>query len=132
MEGREISLSGKLTLLSYAARLHVQNEGGSLTVQNGKLQVENADAATIVLGMGTNFSATNSSYITEGDSWKKAVDATVSRASGKSYKEIRKAHVADYQKLFGRVQLKLGEKKSNVPTDELFADYMKEIGRAHV
>ena len=125
VEGREISLSGKLTLLSYAARLHVQNEGGSLTVQNGKLQVENADAATIVLGMGTNFSATNSSYITEGDSWKKAVDATVSRASGKSYKEIRKAHVADYQKLFGRVQLKLGEKKSNVPTDELFADYMK-------
>lgn len=124
VEGQEISLSGKLMLLSYAARLHVQNEGGSLAVQNGKIRVENADAATIVLGMGTNFSATSPSYITEGDAWKKAIDDAVSDASGKSYKAIRKAHVADYRQLFGRVRLRLGEKTSNMPTDELFADYM--------
>lgn len=124
-EGTDICFSGKLTLLSYAARLHVNNEGGHVSVQDGLIQVKNADAATIVLGLGTNFSATNPSYITDGDDWKKKVETTVASASGKNYKEIRKTHINDYKELFNRVHLKLGDSKANLPTDKLFTDYMK-------
>lgn len=106
VKGQDIHFSGKLNLLSYAARLHVQNEGGTLTVQSGKIRVQDANTVTILLGMGTNYSATNSSYITKGNTWKEIIERTVSQASGRSFKEIRKAHVDDYKKLFDRVQLK--------------------------
>lgn len=125
--GPDIRLSGKLTLLSYAARLHVKNQGGTLTAVGGKIRVRNANAATIILGMGTNFSATNPSYITEGDAWEKRIEVAVDRASVKNYKVIRKKHVDDYKVLFDRVRLKLGNSQADVPTDQLFSDYMKGV-----
>lgn len=125
--GPDIRLSGKLTLLSYAARLHVRNQGGTLTAVDGKIRVRNANAATIILGLGTNFSATNPSYITERDAWKERIEVAVDRISVKNYKVIRKKHVDDYKVLFDRVRLKLGNSQADVPTDQLFSDYMKGV-----
>lgn len=125
--GPDIRLSGKLTLLSYAARLHVSNQGGTQTVVDGKIRVRNANTATIILGLGTNFSATNPSYTTEGDAWKERIEVAVDRTSVKNYKEIRRTHVDDYKMLFDRVSLKVGNSKADVPTDQLFNDYMKGI-----
>lgn len=115
-----IRFSGKLDLVSYAARLHLENEGGTVTAGNGEIRVENADAVTLLLGLGTNFSAVSPSYLSEGDAWKTAVETAVARAAKKKYADLRKAHVNDYTSLFDRVHLDLNG-TNNQPTDELFA-----------
>lgn len=54
--------------------------GGALLIKDGAIQVKNADAATIIQGMGTNFSATNPSYITPNDAWRDAIGIAVADA----------------------------------------------------
>ncbi len=123
----DIRFSGKLTLLSYAARLHVRNEGGTVTVEQGKIVVREADAVTLLLGLGTNFSAKSSRYISEGTGWKEEIEEAISKTLNKRYKGIKAAHIADYKKLFDRLCFSVGDEKSFVPTDKLFADYTQGI-----
>lgn len=40
---------------------------------------------------------------------------------GKSYEELKKEHIADYQKIFSKVDLYLGDGKDELPTDERLA-----------
>ena len=125
-ENREVSspdirFAGKLDLLSYAARLHVKNEGGTITVKDGKISVEHADAVTILLGMGTNFSATSSTYLSDGDRWKTAIETSVTQAAKKNYSALKAAHVKDYTQLFSRVHINLKGTETNLPTDRFFA-----------
>lgn len=123
----DIRFSGKLTLLSYAARLHVRNEGGTVTVEQGKIVVREADAVTLLLGLGTNFSAKSSRYISEGTGWKEEIEEAISKTLDKRYKGIKAAHIADYKKLFDRLYFSVGDEKLFVPTDKLFADYTQGI-----
>lgn len=126
MDRTGCSFSGKLDLLSYAARLQIRNEGGTVTVKEGEIVVENADAATLLLGMGTNFSANSATYLAEGNDWKTTLETTLARAAGKSYSELRKRHIDDYTSLFNRVQLHLGGQPVSLPTDQLFAANTKD------
>lgn len=114
----ELSFSGKLDLLSYAARLNIKNEGGTRVVDNEKIVVEHADAVTLLLGMGTNFSS-SSSYLSEGDKWKTTIKNSVTQAAKKHYSELRNAHIKDYSRLFDRVYLELKGRE----TDKLYFQY---------
>ena len=110
--------------LNYAARLRVLNEGGTLAETDHSLQVDGADAVTILLAGATDYRRILGEFL--GASGDTAEDPEVvcrQRLDGvadKRYEGIRAAHVADHRELFGRVSIHLGEtapEKSRLPTD---------------
>lgn len=126
LDGQNIRLSGKLTLLSYMARLNVKNDGGKVRTEGNSIVIDHADEVTLILGAGTNYSCLDTAYLSQGEEWSRKVETAVTGASAKKYKALKAAHVADHQNLFGRVELELGELKNDVPTDELFKGNMKD------
>lgn len=113
----EISLRGMVQDggIEFEARLRVLVEGGELSVADTLVRVSGADAATLVLAAATN-------HVSFRDLSADPVernDAALARLQGRRYAELRSAHVADHQELFGRVVLDLGEgDASGLPTDE--------------
>ncbi|MCS7253445.1 MAG: glycoside hydrolase family 95 protein [Armatimonadota bacterium] len=91
-------------------------EGGQVQVTDNSLTVSNADAATIFLTAATSYR--NPKDIS-GDPHKRCAQIFAA-IQGKTYEQIRSDHIADYQRLFRRVDIDLGhdEALEQVPTDE--------------
>jgi alpha-L-fucosidase 2 len=120
----EISMKGQVTQyggikhskpapLNYGVKfetlLKVDHKGGTVTDDNGTLNVRGVKLATLKL-------VANTSYYIE-DFEKKNKDE-LSRLSGKEYKDIYDRHVRDHEKYFNRVNFQLGNQKgTNLPTD---------------
>ena len=51
----------------------------------------------------------------------------VDQAAAKTYEELKANHVSDYQKIFDRVDLNLGQTVSTKPTDEFFLHTKQEL-----
>jgi alpha-L-fucosidase 2 len=88
----------------YVARIRVLNQGGQLSVHGNVLSVSNANEVVLLIAAGTDYQGF------AGRQTKDPVAATLedlNLAAGKSYKSLRKAHIADYQKYFKRVSLQL-------------------------
>jgi len=95
---------------------------GKLDFIDGKMQITNAKNLTIYQVAATDYTLEypnykGADYIAEN---KKALESL----EGKSYKEVRKEHLEDYQNLFSRVELNLGENnRDSVPTDRRLSEY---------
>jgi len=123
-EGNSITISGKFTLLSYKATLTVLNDGGNISVNGSSIEVSNANTATIFLVAGTDYDPDRSDYLTTKD-WQKQLLSTKDKAIAKSYSQLKKDHISDYQSLFNRVSLNVGDVKPVIPTNELLVNYTK-------
>ncbi|HWD92009.1 MAG TPA: glycoside hydrolase family 95 protein [Verrucomicrobiae bacterium] len=96
-------LSGK-TGVRYVARIRVVNRGGEVSVHGNVLKVSKADEITLLIAAGTDYQGF------AGRQTRDPLAATLddlTKAAKKSFASLRKAHVADYQKYFHRVSLKL-------------------------
>ncbi|HID56895.1 TPA: glycoside hydrolase family 95 protein, partial [Candidatus Poribacteria bacterium] len=94
----------------FEAQLKLLHEGGELKTTDRGLRVEGADSATILLTAASDYRGGDPHELCEG--W-------ISTASKKGYEELRRAHIAEYQRLFKRVELKLTEDdRDELPTDE--------------
>ena len=88
----------------YAARVRVLNHGGEVSVSENRLRVKEADEVILLIAAATDYQGF------AGRQTKDPLAATqtdLSKAAKKSYEALRQAHVADYQKYFGRVSLHL-------------------------
>jgi len=95
--------------MRFEARLRLVAEGGKVVSQGDALRVEGADAATLLLAGATSY---------WGDDPTALCKRRIAAASARSYTQLRARHIADYRKLFGRVELDLGGKTPRRPTDE--------------
>ena len=105
-------------IVKFAAYLKAVAEGGNFSTKDDGLSVNGADAVTLVLSAAT-------SYVNQqdasGDPNALCKDA-LSAVAGKSYDEIRSAHVADHRSLFRRVDMDLGTTDAvDLPTDQRLA-----------
>ncbi|MGB7157726.1 MAG: glycoside hydrolase family 95 protein [Tepidisphaeraceae bacterium] len=112
----------------FETRVRIMPEGGTMQASaDGTVSVKNADRVTLVFATGSSFNGFDKSPTKEGaDQSKQAKDA-LSNASGKSYQQLRDAHVADYRALFDRVRIDLGAptSQSREPTDERIRKYAR-------
>jgi alpha-L-fucosidase 2 len=122
IDNTQITLSGKLTLITYRATLAVLSEGGSVSAANGTIIVKNADSATVLLVAGTDYDPLNNDYLSQKD-WKNALQIGLDKAIAKGYAQLKEDHILDYQSLFNRVSLNIGTTKTQIPTDELLKNY---------
>ena len=90
--------------LRFAARVSIEAEGGSVRKEGDALVVSGATSATLRLCAATSF--VNYEDVS-GDPLAKSA-ALLGHAESVSYETLLARHLADYQELFGRVELDLG------------------------
>ncbi len=96
--------------MKFIGNIRIINEDGTISSQGNNLIIRDASVAYIYIDIRTNF--------------KTNVDPqsvcrnTTKNASQKNFSDIETNHVADYQNLFKRVELFLGQSETeNLPTD---------------
>jgi len=95
--------------MTFDLRVCAQAEGGTVSCDGKSLSVTNASAVTLLLSAGTSFNGPDKSPGREGrDPVMEAVRPLLA-AQKRSYPDLLKRHEADYQKLFRRVDLNLGQ-----------------------
>jgi alpha-L-fucosidase 2 len=92
--------------MKYAARLRAICDGGKLSIDDDKLRIEGANDATLLLTAGTDYEQNPPDY--RGDPPEQKTAGQLAAAAAKPYADLLKAHLADYQRLFRRVELDLG------------------------
>ncbi len=93
---------------------------GKISSTASQLSVSGAGTATIFLAAATNYL----NYRDIGGNPEEKTTNTLRKATVKSFDEIRKTHVADYQKLFSRFDVRFGEsRQSKLPTNERIAAF---------
>ncbi len=108
-QGNELIATGVLNNgLQYESHIKILNAGGSVKTESDKLIFSGCDSLTILIAAGTN-------YIFDYE--KKYMGAApgprlarqISAASSKRYSSLKIEHIKDFQSLFNRVQLNLGQ-----------------------
>ena len=84
----------------FLAVARVTHDGGSLTVDKGRLRLTGADRATIWLAANAE--------IAHADFVERTADQ-IAAAVQSGYQSVRRAHIADHGELFDRVSIDLGE-----------------------
>jgi len=110
-------LSGGVTdgAIRFETRAELRRSGGSSTVEDGKLVVKDAEAATLVIVARTNHNSYKDVSADPAALCKRDLNAI----SEKPWKLLLEKHQADHRSLFRRVSLDLGgEEKNQRPTDE--------------
>jgi len=104
---------------AYIGRVRVvADPAAKISIQNGRVSVDGATEAMVLVAAGTNYSGPiagkhmGSNYLTE-------TLRQVNSACKKSWKQLRAAQEKDYRSLFGRFEFKLdGTSRNDLPTPE--------------
>ena len=104
----------------FEARLKAVAEGGQVTNNDQGLKVEGADEVLLLLSAATSFNGFDNSPSRHGKDPSLITQQNIGTASTKSWTQLRSAHVDDYQALFDRVRLNLGDhpEKEKLSTEE--------------
>ena len=123
-----ITIDGTLddNQMKFSSTTKVIAEGGKTKdLENKKVGVEGAKAVTIITSIGTDYKNDYPVYRT-GETKEQVtarVRGYVDNAAKHSYKELKDRHIEDYQKIFERVDLDLGQVPSKKTTNELLTAY---------
>jgi alpha-L-fucosidase 2 len=94
--------------LQYESRLKILNDGGTVKTENDKLIFSGCNSLTILIAAGTNYIFDyEKKYMGEAPGPRLAKQ--LSAASSNNYSLLKSEHVKDFQSLFNRVQLNLGQ-----------------------
>ena len=128
VSGGLISVNGQLkdNQMKFTSQTQViTDNAGTVTDGNGKVSVSGASEVTIITSMGTDYKDEYPSYRTgeSADDLANRVKWYVDQAAAKSYGELKANHVGDYQNIFNRVDLDLGQTLSTKTTEALLNAY---------
>jgi alpha-L-fucosidase 2 len=108
--------------LTFQARARIAAQGGQVTASGDKLSVSAADSVTILVAAATSYKRYDD---VSGDP-AAVCEANLAKVAGKSYEELRTAHIAEHQRLFQRVKFDLGTPAAeDQPTDDRRANFYK-------
>ncbi|MBL7763091.1 MAG: glycoside hydrolase family 95 protein [Chitinophagaceae bacterium] len=115
LTGKSADYMGVEGKLRYEARVKAITEGGTVSVNDYTLIVENATAVTLYIVAATNFV----NYKDVSADAHQRVEEYLAAIANKSYDVIRERHISDYQRLFNRLSFSLPvTENSYLPTNE--------------
>jgi hypothetical protein len=133
-EGNLLTLKGTIPHFhcNYEGQIKVLNEGGSVSANptDGTINVEKADAVTLLIATGTNYRL--SPELFQNPPAKKLdpnqfphdeVSSRIAAAQSLGFAALKERHLKDYQNLFGRVSVNLNSTPSTDPTHVLLEKY---------
>jgi alpha-L-fucosidase 2 len=99
---------------------------------NGTIRIQQADSVVLLINAQTAyqlkssvFTASPENKFTGNEHPHRAVSQCIQKAADKGYEALCKEHIADYQSLFSRVDLRLCNETPGIPTDSLLHDYQR-------
>ncbi|MCW1923641.1 glycoside hydrolase N-terminal domain-containing protein [Luteolibacter arcticus] len=108
-----LAFTGELSnKLRYAARVAATSEGGTLAAKENALTFRDTGALTLILSAGTDYAMDPAKKFRSGADPVEAAAGKAKVALARKYDDLRTRHVAEFQKLMGRVTLDLGEAKA--------------------
>ncbi|MFB6320731.1 glycoside hydrolase N-terminal domain-containing protein [Saccharicrinis sp. FJH54] len=120
LSGKSEDVDNKTGKVEFAVSVLPVLSGGTLSMADEKLKIENADTVTVYISIGTNFI---NYHDISGDAFAEA-GKYLNPAKDKTYSSIKTAHIKDYRKYFDRVTLDLGTTDSiKNPTDKRIRDF---------
>jgi len=115
LTGKSADYMGVEGKIRYKAQLKATAEDGSVEVNGDELVIKNASAVTLYIVAATNFI----NYKNVNANQEARVQKYLDQIKNKSYQQIYKTAIADYQNYFTRVSLNLPVTKNSwLPTDE--------------
>ncbi|HET9467601.1 MAG TPA: glycoside hydrolase family 95 protein [Vicinamibacterales bacterium] len=98
--------------LSFLASVKLLADGGTLGAYPERIYAQNANALTLIVAAATSY---------RGNDHRAAVERALAAAVATPYETLKSNHIADHQKLFRRVSLRLSKHEDPLvltPTDE--------------
>ena len=121
--------------LKFAQQIKVKATGGMIKTEGNKLVVENADEILMVSSVATNYQQCmdNTFNYFSGENPLTKVQNTIDNIADKSYTDLLKTHVIDYQTLYGRMSLSLAgaANANNKMTNQLLTGYKNNTNNAY-
>lgn len=116
LSGKGSEAGGTPGAVRFTALAHAQTEGGTAEVKGNQIVVTAADSVTLLISMASSYR----SYADVSGDADAIAQKHLEAAARKKFDRLRRDHVADYRKLFGRVTLALGgpADAATRPTDE--------------
>lgn len=120
-------VKGGNIVLNYESQVWVLNEGGSLQAREDGFEFKDCDSLTILVAAGTDFLNQRVKGWKQDHPHQRVTDS-LTRASRQSFDELLQAHIKDYQSLFNRLTIELGDSPEELralPMSERLARYKK-------
>lgn len=115
VRGKSADYLGVEGKVRYLVRLKAVPEGGRVSVDDARLTVSDANAVTLYLAAATN--VVNYKDVSADPAAR--VRRALTSIKGKSYTQVRQAHIRDHQALFRRLSADFGSTPDSfLPTDE--------------
>ncbi|HVY75560.1 MAG TPA: glycoside hydrolase family 95 protein [Puia sp.] len=120
--------AGNARGIRFTAKVKAVTEDGEITVSGERMTIANATEAILYITGATNYPglrALAAGKISSDADPDRLCNERLVRAIRKPYPEIKKAHIADYQRFFNRATIELGEGNDslkNLPTDQQLAE----------
>lgn len=117
----------------FAVKIAIEpsDEGSVSPLPDGSLSLKNAKNATVYLTIATSFNGFDKNPATEGRDYLGIATERLNKAMAKGHDALKRNHVADYSRLFGRMSLDLGQTDPDVAamtTDRRLKRYTDETG----
>ncbi|HEY1122663.1 MAG TPA: glycoside hydrolase N-terminal domain-containing protein, partial [Haloferula sp.] len=107
-----LAFTGKLSnKLRYAARVSALANSGTLAAQENALAFRDTGALTLILAAGTDYAMDPAKKFRSGTDPAETTATQAKASLARKYDDLRTRHVAEFQKLMGRVDLDLGAAK---------------------
>jgi len=120
IDGVNREARGIMGALKFQARLQVLAHDGTTTTNARAVVVANADSATLLIAAATSYK----NYRDVSGNPEAITKPQLAAAKKKKPADLLAAHLADYRKLFRRVELNLGETDAmKLPTDQRIAHF---------
>lgn len=110
----------------FCSILKVTNKGGQISATGSSLTLKNVDEAMLYFVNETSFNGFDKHPVKQGAAYITNAENDLKAVERLTYEQLREHHIADYQKLFNRFQLRLGKANSSenkLPTNVQLKNY---------
>jgi alpha-L-fucosidase 2 len=109
----------------FESRIRVLQCDGRMTAAGDRLRISGAQEVILAVAVASGFNGFDKDPVTEGLDPEAQNRQTLSKAAGKSYAQLLRNHISDYQRLFNRVSLQILDQqdKTTRTTEQRKKDY---------
>lgn len=140
-DGDEIIFSGVMSYygILFGGKMKLITDGGEVLESEGKLSVRSANSVTVIYTSATNYKLSERVFDSEVKHEEKLlgipaptelIEELISSAASRGYDALLASHLEDYQAIYDRVKINVGETSPSETTDTVIEKY-KEGERSH-
>jgi len=130
LNGNRMTVTGRLSNgLRYEWQVLVFHQAGSVETRGSALVFNKCDSLLLLMAAGTDYKM-NATTRYRGEDPHSRVSAQLDRAGRNGYEALKSEHVRDFQSLFNRVELRLGDSSDAqraLPTEQRKREAFKRI-----